>query len=49
MRQVDFMIAGAQKGGTSALNLVLRNHPDLSMCHVCPSSKHLGRLSLFSN
>jgi len=34
MIKVDFMIAGTQKGGTSALNAVLRNHPDLVMCNV---------------
>lgn len=32
--RVTFMIPGAQKGGTSALNAVLRNHPDLALCDV---------------
>lgn len=32
--RVTFMIAGAQKGGTSALNAVLRKHPDLALCSV---------------
>jgi hypothetical protein len=32
--RVTFMIAGAQKGGTSALYAVLRNHPDLVLCDV---------------
>lgn len=31
MRQVDFLIAGTQKGGTTALDLYLRAHPELCM------------------
>ncbi len=31
MRQVDFLIAGTQKGGTTALDLYLRTHPELCM------------------
>ncbi len=30
-RKIDFVIGGAQKGGTSALNYVLRQHPQICM------------------
>ncbi len=30
-RRVDFVIAGAQKGGTSALDFYLRKHPEIGM------------------
>lgn len=30
-RQIDFMIAGVQKGGTTSLDAYLRQHPDVSM------------------
>lgn len=33
MRQVDFLIAGTQKGGTTALDLYLRAHPELCMAN----------------
>jgi hypothetical protein len=32
--RVDFLLAGTQKGGTSSLNLCLRQHPDIVMCDV---------------
>lgn len=32
-RKVDFVIAGTQKGGTSALNAYLRTHPEIGMAH----------------
>jgi len=34
MPKIDFLIAGAQKGGTHALDAVLRGHPDVGMCRV---------------
>ena len=34
MPKIDFLIAGAQKGGTHALDAVLRAHPDVGMCRV---------------
>ena len=30
-RRIDFLIAGTQKGGTSALDTYLRNHPEICM------------------
>lgn len=32
-RSVDFLICGAQKGGTSALDVYLREHPDICMAN----------------
>ncbi|MBC6439136.1 MAG: hypothetical protein GDA49_01700 [Rhodospirillales bacterium] len=34
MRKVDFLIAGAQKDGTSALDAVMRRHADVGMFRV---------------
>ena len=33
MRKVDFLIAGTQKGGTTALDAYLRTHPELCMAN----------------
>lgn len=33
-RKVDFIICGAQKGGTSSLNSYLRGHPEICMAEV---------------
>jgi Sulfotransferase domain len=33
-RRVDFVIAGAQKGGTTALDAYLRQHPEIGMADV---------------
>ncbi len=33
-RKVDFVIAGAQKGGTTALDAYLRTHPEIGMADV---------------
>jgi hypothetical protein len=34
LRRVDFFVAGVQKGGTTALDSVLRTHPDITMATV---------------
>jgi hypothetical protein len=34
VRRVDFFIAGVQKGGTTALDVVLRSHPTIRMARV---------------
>ena len=33
-RRIDFLIAGTQKGGTTALDAYLRNHPEICMASV---------------
>ena len=33
--KVDFVIGGTQKGGTSALDVFLRQHPDICMAQTC--------------
>ena len=34
-KKIDFLIVGAQKSGTSALDVYLRKHPEIEMarCH----------------
>jgi hypothetical protein len=38
IQRLDFMIAGTQKGGTSALHCHLDQHPNITMAH--PEEAH---------
>jgi len=46
IKQVDFIVGGTQKGGTSALDAYLRRHPEIVMANQKGNSLKRGIINV---